>query len=100
MSCSFVRSVPLQQIALDAHGIIWMSGHLRFWAVCNRPVTLCAMCRNNTVNSMYDISFVLKWLDRFWAYGRKVVLMCHTVFYWIECSTEVPGRATVPECPS
>jgi len=77
-----------------------MSGHLRFWAVCNRPVTLCAMGRNNYMNFMYDVSSVLKLLDRFWAYCRKVMLMCLTVFYWIECSTEVPGGVTVPKCPS
>jgi hypothetical protein len=77
-----------------------MSGHLRFWAVCNRHVTLCAMGRNNYMNFMYDVSSVLKWLDRIWAYGKEVMLMCLTVFYWLECSTEVPGGVIVPECPS
>jgi hypothetical protein len=56
--------------------------------------------QKNIKKFMYDVSCVLKWLDRFWAYGRKVILMCLTVFYWIECSTEVPGGVIVPECPS
>jgi len=77
-----------------------MSGHLRFWAVCNRPVILCAMVRNNNMKFMYDVSSVLKLLDRIWAYCRRVMLMCLTVFYRIECSTEVPGGVTFPECPS
>jgi hypothetical protein len=58
------------------------------------------MGRNNYMNFMYDVISILKWLASFWAYGRKVMVMCLTVFYWIERSTEVPGGVTVPECPS
>ena len=74
---------------------VWI---FEIFAVCNRPVILCAMDRNNYMNFMYDVSSVLMYLDRFWAYGTRVMLMCLTMFYWIECSTEVPGEVTVPEC--